>query len=103
MSALGEGLNQLRQLLVELEERSLDQPIGSAEEVLQAIEMATAFELFEAESSRLLLQIVANLWDRVRQHDLSAQEIEAVAEKLRAVGYTDAEIQEILDLEPQDN
>ncbi|ABC98636.1 hypothetical protein ACVW01_001855 [Thermostichus sp. MS-CIW-19] len=103
MSALGEGLNQLRQLLVDLEEQSLDQPIGSAEEVLQAIEMATAFELFEAESSRLLLQIVANLWDRVRQHDLSAQEIEAVAEKLRAVGYTDAEIQEILDLEPQDN
>ncbi|MFS8868314.1 hypothetical protein [Synechococcus sp. H65.1] len=103
MSALGDGLQQLRQLLVELEEQSLDQPIGSAEEVLQAIELATAFELFEAESSRLLLQIVANLWDRVRQHDLSAPEIAVVAEKLRAVGYTDAEIEEILDLEPQED
>ncbi|MGY2945510.1 hypothetical protein [Thermostichus sp. MS-CIW-34] len=101
MSALGDGLNQLRQLLVELEERSLDQPIGSAEEVLQAIELATAFELFETESSGLLLQIVANLWDRVRQQDLSSGEIQTVSEKLRAVGYTDAEIQEILDLEPE--
>ncbi|HIK19911.1 MAG TPA: hypothetical protein IGR15_02355 [Synechococcus sp. M44_DOE_062] len=102
MSALGDGLNQLRQLLLELEERSLDQPVGSAEEVLQAIELAAAFELFEAESSGLLLQIVANLWDRVRQQDLSSGEIQMVSEKLRAVGYTDAEIQEILDLEPED-
>ena len=103
MSDLGNGLEQLRQLLVELEEQSLDQPIDSAEEVLQAIELATAFELFEAESSRLLLQIVANLWERVRQHNLPAQEIEVVAEKLREVGYTDAEIEEILDLEPQED
>ncbi len=103
MSALGDGLERLRQLLVELEEQSLDQPIGSAEEVLQAIELATAFELFEVESRRLLLQTAANLWERVRQHNLAAQEIEVVAKKLRAVGYTDAEIEEILELEPQED
>ncbi|MEN9220914.1 MAG: hypothetical protein Q6M04_00595 [Thermostichus sp. BF3_bins_97] len=102
MSALGDGLNQLRQLIVELEEQSIDQPIGNAEEVLQAIELATAFELFEAESSGLLMQIVANLWDRVRQQELSDTEIQVVWEKLRAVGYVDAEIQEALDLERED-
>ncbi|MEN9225245.1 MAG: hypothetical protein Q6L60_07125 [Thermostichus sp. HHBFW_bins_43] len=102
MSALGDGLNRLRQLIVELEEQSIDQPIGNAEEVLQAIELATAFELFEAESSGLLLQIAANLWDRVRQQELSDTEIQVVSEKLRAVGYTDAEIQEALDLERED-
>jgi hypothetical protein len=102
MSALGDGLNQLRQLILELEDQSIDQPIGSAEEVLQAIELATAFELFEAESSGLLMQIVANLWDRVRQQELSPEGIQVVLEKLRAVGYTDAEIQEALDLEQED-
>lgn len=102
MSALGDGLNQLRQLLIQLEDQSIDQPIGTGEEVLQAIELATAFELFEAESRGLLMQIVANLWDRVRQQELSAEEIQVVLEKLRAVGYTDAEMQEALDLERED-
>ncbi len=102
MSALGDGLNQLRQLILELEDQSIDQPIGSAAEVLQAIELATAFELFEAESSGLLMQIVANLWERVRQQELSPEDIQVVSEKMRAVGYTDAEIQEALDLEPED-
>ncbi|MCF2970075.1 hypothetical protein L1047_02545 [Synechococcus sp. Nb3U1] len=102
MSALGDGLNQLRQLLTQLEDQSIDQPIGTGEEVLQAIELATAFELFEAESRGLLMQIVANLWDRVRQQELSAEEIQMVLEKLRAVGYTDAEMQEALDLEQKD-
>ncbi|MGQ9836709.1 MAG: hypothetical protein ACUVRV_01760 [Cyanobacteriota bacterium] len=102
MSGLGDGLNQLRQLLLQLEDQSIDQPIGTGEEVLQAIELATAFELFEAESSSLLMQIAANLWDRVRQQELSPQEIQVVYEKMRAVGYTDAEIQEALDLERED-
>ncbi|MEN9229959.1 MAG: hypothetical protein Q6L68_03555 [Thermostichus sp. DG02_5_bins_236] len=102
MSALGDGLNQLRQLLVQLEDQSIDQPIGTGEEVLQAIELATAFELFEAESSGLLMQIVANLWDRVRQQELSPEEIQVVSEKMRAVGYTDTEIQEALDLDQED-
>ncbi|MCJ2542113.1 hypothetical protein [Thermostichus vulcanus] len=102
MSALGDGLNQLRQLLVQLEDQSIDQPIGTGEEVLEAIELATAFELFEAESSGLLMQIVANLWDRVRQQELSPEEIQVVSEKMRAVGYTDAEIQEALDLDRED-
>ncbi|MEN9202602.1 MAG: hypothetical protein Q6K80_08815 [Thermostichus sp. DG_1_6_bins_120] len=102
MSALGDGLNQLRQLLLQLEDQSIDQPIGTAEEVLQAIELATAFELFETESSNLLMQIAANLWDRVRQQDLSAEELQVVSEKLRAIGYADVEIQELLDLEGEE-
>ncbi len=102
MSNLGEGLNQLRQLLVQLEDQSIVQPVGTGEEVLEAIELATAFELFEAESSSLLMQIAANLWERVRQQQLSPEELAMVSEKMRAVGYTDAEIEEVLALEQED-
>jgi hypothetical protein len=96
MSELSQGLTQLQSFLAQLEELSLEQPTQTLDQVLEALELAASFQMYESEASSLLLQICANLMERVKENELSEAERESVAVEMRTVGYAEEEIRDLL-------
>ncbi len=99
MSALAEGLDRLKSLLAELEELAITHPVETTNDVLETLELASAFEVFETEASQLLLQTSANLWERLSQHELEGSDLNYVIEQMTSVGFTQAEINHLLVLD----
>lgn len=99
MSQLAQGLKSLKQLILRLEDLSIRHPVNSVDTIMEALELASLFEMYESTASSLLLQTSANLLERVKQFELSAEELEKLKQHLIGVGFTADEITEILDLE----
>ncbi len=99
MSELSEGFQQLKELLIKLEDISICQSVDSVGEVLEAIELAARFESYESTASSLLLQTSANLWERVKQFELTENHLTNLVNRLKDVGFSETEIVHMLDLE----
>ncbi len=102
MSQLAQGLKSLKQLILKLEDMSILHPVNSVDSIMEALELASLFEMYESTASSLLLQTSANLLERVKQFELSEEELENLKQHLISIGFTEDEITEILDLEAAD-
>lgn len=103
MSQLAQGLKSLKQLILRLEDLSIRHPVNSVDSIMEALELASLFEMYESTASSLLLQTSANLLERVKQFELSEEQLEHLKQHLISVGFTADEITEILDLEAADD
>ncbi|MDX2271973.1 MAG: hypothetical protein NW237_08490 [Cyanobacteriota bacterium] len=103
MSELSDGLARLRELIIHLEDISIHQPIDSVSAVLETIDLAISFDMYEVEASHYLLQISANLKEQLKQVELASSEFEQVKNRMREVGFTEQEIVDLFDLEVDNN
>jgi hypothetical protein len=103
MSQLAQGLTSLKQLILKLEDISIRHPVNSVDSIMEALELASLFEMYESTASSLLLQTSANLLERVKQFELSQEELDNLKQHLMSVGFTADEIAEILDLDTDEN